>query len=48
MDRASWFTSQELGILFYSVDFAEAVSTAAAEVLVDRLEPVFSSSVAND
>ncbi|XXG99666.1 hypothetical protein Hte_006007 [Hypoxylon texense] len=43
MDRASWYTSQELGILFYSADFAEAVSTSVAEVLVDRLEPVFSS-----
>lgn len=45
MDRASWFTSQELGILFYSVDFATAVSNTVAEVLVDRLEPVFSSVV---
>ncbi|KAI1774365.1 phospholipase D/nuclease [Hypoxylon cercidicola] len=43
MDRASWFTSQELGILFYSADFATAVSAAVAEVLVDRSEPVFSS-----
>ncbi|KAI1767866.1 hypothetical protein GGR53DRAFT_462867 [Hypoxylon sp. FL1150] len=44
MDRASWFTSQELGMLSYSVDFATAVNAAVAEVLADRLEPVFLST----
>ncbi|KAI0159986.1 phospholipase D/nuclease [Hypoxylon sp. FL1284] len=41
MDRASWFTSQELGILFHSADFATAIGAAVAEVLVNRSELVF-------
>ncbi|KAI1474411.1 phospholipase D/nuclease [Daldinia eschscholtzii] len=43
MDRASWFTSQELGILFYSKDFATAVETAVFGLLDSRRESVFLS-----
>ncbi|KAI1407395.1 phospholipase D/nuclease [Hypoxylon sp. FL1857] len=48
MDRASWFTSQELGIMFHSKDIATAVGTAVGNVLSGRREPFFSSSVADD
>jgi phosphatidylserine/phosphatidylglycerophosphate/cardiolipin synthase-like enzyme len=41
MDRASWYTSQELGILFQSRDFAGAMMTAVSEALDHRLETVF-------
>ncbi|KAI1080767.1 hypothetical protein F5B20DRAFT_570231 [Whalleya microplaca] len=44
MDRASWFTSQELGILFQSAEFATVVNEAVGKVLSGRLSPVFSSS----
>ncbi|RYP48942.1 hypothetical protein DL769_011148 [Monosporascus sp. CRB-8-3] len=43
MDRASWFTSQELGILFQSREFASSVSESVAEVLSDRLDTIFDS-----
>ncbi|KAI8958249.1 phospholipase D/nuclease [Daldinia sp. FL1419] len=43
MDRASWFTSQELGILFHSREFATAVSTSVFSTLSGRREPVFLS-----
>ncbi|CAJ2510424.1 Uu.00g051270.m01.CDS01 [Anthostomella pinea] len=43
MDRASWFTSQELGILFQSTEFATAVSDTVEGALHGRLRPLFSS-----
>ncbi|KAI0397283.1 hypothetical protein F5Y17DRAFT_391786 [Xylariaceae sp. FL0594] len=43
MDRASWFTSQELGILFQSKDFAADVSNAVSHALTGRLALLFSS-----
>lgn len=42
MDRASWFTSQELGILIRDVTFAEIVKKTVDDCLVNRLDPVFS------
>ncbi|KAI0835807.1 phospholipase D/nuclease [Hypoxylon sp. FL0890] len=48
MDRASWFTSQELGIMFSSKEIATAVGTAVGNVLSGRREPVFSSATASD
>lgn len=44
MDRASWFTSQELGVLFQSLDLATAVADSVAEVLEGRTDTVYSSS----
>ncbi|KAI5865288.1 phospholipase D/nuclease [Durotheca rogersii] len=46
MDRASWFTSQELGVMFQSAEFAATISAALRGVLADRLELVFSSPTA--
>ncbi|KXJ92594.1 hypothetical protein Micbo1qcDRAFT_222364 [Microdochium bolleyi] len=43
MDRASWFTSQELGVLFQSVDLASRVSSTVAEVLEGRTETLYRS-----
>ncbi|KAH9985514.1 hypothetical protein F4779DRAFT_318058 [Xylariaceae sp. FL0662B] len=44
MDRASWFTSQELGILFESTEFATAVNEALGKILDGRLNLIFPSS----
>lgn len=44
MDRASWFTSQELGVLIQSASFATAVKKTVDEVLDGRLDPVFTAS----
>lgn len=44
MDRASWYTSQELGILFHDANFATAVKTTAEKVLETRLDLVFDSA----
>ncbi|KAI0595305.1 hypothetical protein F4775DRAFT_376825 [Biscogniauxia sp. FL1348] len=44
MDRASWFTSQELGILFQSTAFAKTVREVVSEALEGRLDPVFDSA----
>jgi phosphatidylserine/phosphatidylglycerophosphate/cardiolipin synthase-like enzyme len=44
MDRASWFTSQELGILFQSRHFAAATMNAVSEALVGRRSTVFEST----
>ncbi len=41
MDRASWFTSQELGILFQSKKFVTNVSNAVSQALRGRISPVF-------
>lgn len=44
MDRASWFTSQELGVLVQSASFATTVKKTVDEVLDGRLDPVFTAS----
>lgn len=44
MDRASWFTSQELGVLIRSAKFATKVKKTADEVLDGRLDPIFTTS----
>jgi phosphatidylserine/phosphatidylglycerophosphate/cardiolipin synthase-like enzyme len=41
MDRASWYTSQELGILFESREFANGVKSSVHQVLKGRLDVVF-------
>ncbi|CAK7268930.1 hypothetical protein SEPCBS119000_003310 [Sporothrix epigloea] len=41
LDRASFFTSQELGILLHSTTFARAVQTAVDRVLEGRLKQVY-------
>jgi len=43
MDRASWFTSQELGILFHSSEFAKVVSDTVSDGLQGRTDVVFDS-----
>jgi len=46
MDRASWFTSQELGILFQSTDFAIKTKAAMDGVLEGRVESRYDSETA--
>ncbi|ETS79717.1 hypothetical protein PFICI_09570 [Pestalotiopsis fici W106-1] len=41
MDRASWFTSQELGMLFHSADFAKTVSDTVVTGLAGRTRTIF-------
>ncbi|RKU44033.1 hypothetical protein DL546_004997 [Coniochaeta pulveracea] len=41
MDRASWYTSQELGILFEGREFADGVISSVNQVLKGRLDVVF-------
>ncbi|KAK8118072.1 uncharacterized protein PG998_006353 [Apiospora kogelbergensis] len=48
MDRASWFTSQELGVLFRSVQFASIVSNHVNDALKTRTSTVFESGRARD
>ena len=43
MDRASWYTSQELGILFHSANFAIMAKAAIDAVLEQRLESRYDS-----
>lgn len=43
MDRASWYTSQELSLLFHSRDFCETVRAGIERVLEGRLNLVFDS-----
>jgi phosphatidylserine/phosphatidylglycerophosphate/cardiolipin synthase-like enzyme len=43
MDRASWFTSQELGVAFFSTDLVEEIQAARAEALKGRTNLVFDS-----
>jgi len=43
MDRASWFTSQELGILFQSKEFVAEVGDAVSQALRGRLTLLFTS-----
>ncbi|KAL2265900.1 hypothetical protein VTJ83DRAFT_5252 [Remersonia thermophila] len=47
MDRASWYTSQELGILFVSCDFADSIKPGLDRALEGRLEVVFDSNLGN-
>ncbi|KAI0428719.1 hypothetical protein F5Y09DRAFT_343430 [Xylaria sp. FL1042] len=42
-DRASWFTSQELGMVFQSYQFVTNVNEAVSQALRGRLSPVFKS-----
>ncbi|KAK4226045.1 hypothetical protein QBC38DRAFT_510715 [Podospora fimiseda] len=44
MDRASWFTSQELGFLFHDQTFATSIQSAVDGALDARLDVVFDSS----
>ncbi|KAI3391489.1 hypothetical protein diail_7216 [Diaporthe ilicicola] len=44
MDRASWFTSQELGILIHGAAFATTIKQTVDEVLNGRLDPIFPAS----
>ncbi|KAK3985712.1 phospholipase D p2 [Cladorrhinum sp. PSN332] len=46
MDRASWFTSQELGVLFHDQALATSIRTSVDGVLDGRLDVVFDSSAA--
>ncbi|KUI63256.1 hypothetical protein VP1G_10401 [Cytospora mali] len=41
MDRASWFTSQELGILIQGASFAAAIKSTVDRALDGRVVPVF-------
>ncbi|KAI2643544.1 hypothetical protein GGS21DRAFT_21999 [Xylaria nigripes] len=43
MDRASWYTSQELGILFHSSELVANISGAVSQALEGRLSLHFSS-----
>ncbi|KAL2140008.1 hypothetical protein VTI28DRAFT_4402 [Corynascus sepedonium] len=43
MDRASWFTSQELGILFQNREVCSTIKTAVDSVLERRLDLIFNS-----
>ncbi|KAK3370705.1 hypothetical protein B0H63DRAFT_487468 [Podospora didyma] len=43
MDRASWYTSQELGILFHDESFAVAVKAGVDTALDGRLNQIFDS-----
>ncbi|KAK5655651.1 hypothetical protein OQA88_5583 [Cercophora sp. LCS_1] len=48
MDRASWYTSQELGVLIHAREFAEAIKVGVERVLDDRLDVVFDSRDSRD
>lgn len=41
MDRASWYTSQELGIAIYDGGFAEKVSRSVQDRLKERIDRCF-------
>lgn len=43
MDRPSWFTSQELGIAFFSPDFVAQTRASLAEALEGRTKLFFDS-----
>lgn len=45
MDRASWYTSQELGFLFRSKTLAGLIQTAVDQVTTGRLDIVFESTL---
>ena len=44
MDRASWHTSQELGIAFFSKDLATQLSQSVEDALKDRVEYAYKLS----
>lgn len=44
LDRASWFTSQELGVLVRSAGFATTIKKTVDEVLDGRLDTVFTTT----
>lgn len=44
MDRPSWFTSQELGILIRDVTFSQLIRKTVDDGLASRLDPVFPGS----
>ncbi|KAI1097784.1 phospholipase D/nuclease [Jackrogersella minutella] len=44
LDRPSWYTSQEFGILFHSHEIATTIGAAVGNVLASRRESVFSSA----
>ncbi|KAK1750536.1 phospholipase D p2 [Echria macrotheca] len=44
MDRASWYTSQELGILIHGREFAQGVKAGVDRVLDGRIDVMFDSS----
>jgi len=46
MDRASWYTSQELGILIDDAAFAQSVKRGVERVLDGRLDVIFDSRAA--
>ncbi|KAK0609507.1 hypothetical protein B0T17DRAFT_501529 [Bombardia bombarda] len=48
MDRASWYTSQELGVMFHDDRFAATVKAAVDRVLDGRLHLVFDSTESQD
>ncbi|KAH8719163.1 hypothetical protein GQ44DRAFT_624015 [Phaeosphaeriaceae sp. PMI808] len=45
LDRASWFTSQELGVAFIGKDIANKVTTAVDEAMLGRSRLVFNSDI---
>jgi phosphatidylserine/phosphatidylglycerophosphate/cardiolipin synthase-like enzyme len=44
MDRASWYTSQELGILLHDRGFAGAVKSCVMQVMDGRFDLVYDSA----
>lgn len=44
MDRASWYTSQELGVAFYSAEFAQKVSSQLGTEMKGRTKLVYTST----
>lgn len=45
MDRASWYTSQELGIAFFSKDLAEQLSQTVENALEDRVKYAYQLTI---
>jgi phosphatidylserine/phosphatidylglycerophosphate/cardiolipin synthase-like enzyme len=45
MDRASWYTSQELGIAFFSTDLATQLSQSVENALKDRVKYAYQLSI---
>lgn len=45
MDRASWYTSQELGIAFFSKDLATQLSQSVENALKDRVKYAYQLSI---
>lgn len=47
-DRASWYTSQELGVCLSSAEVAEAVSKAVENRLSGRIRNIYTSAASSD